>query len=294
MTKFKVGDVVQISATSRYANKQNPKTSDNPMGVLGTINSISDGIYLPISVLWENKINNRYNKEDLIIIKNKIMATKKKAAEKKEFELTQGMYFTATYKKKKIRGIVEYINSYVCGLGNKTAGNDNGGDDFNYIIEVDIFNCDNHMDALKDAGVTNFKECTDKRQKAIIDTDKLPKFDGEVVRNIDGVLEFGCGSIKLTKDEIRRWLRVRDKVGIFDYDDDANVELTSFSCYEDVDSDDIKELEKFVNFHKNLKACTKADREAYLEVVAQVKEERDVETMRKWKTEDIEALLAKF
>jgi len=154
------------------------------------------------------------------------MATAKKAAKKlptKDVAVVKDedkpvlrdlQYFTATYNKRKIRGIAELVGSFdnLYHLYNKTSGDvtecpdDNRG----YAKFIEVYG-DTVAD-LKEAGVTNYVPCTDKRQIAIIDTDKNPEILGHTAQKDGNTFKFGCGAVELTRNEIKTFLKVRQTI----------------------------------------------------------------------------------
>lgn len=128
----------------------------------------------------------------------------------------EGDYFTATYNRKKIRGIVGIYNDSVT-LFNNQAGqhlkceedNETG---LTYGIKLREFE-DGTAAELKKARVNNYTVLKDRRQKAIIDKDKLPEIEVSnsdyKVSIEDGLFVFGCGAVELTKEQIEGYLRHR-------------------------------------------------------------------------------------
>lgn len=147
------------------------------------------------------------------------MATSKKALTKTAVEkpkkqvvlAKEGQYFTAVYNKEKIRGVVSTNSGnseYV--LCNKTQGEDAScaDDNMGFAKYVDAYELT--QDALEEAGISDFWLCTDKRQKAIIDTDKNPEVAGyvaQVDKDDEDVIKFGCGSVEFTREEIQLFLK---------------------------------------------------------------------------------------
>jgi hypothetical protein len=207
------------------------------------------------------------------------MATKKKTED--GLKLKDGMYFTATYKGKKIRGIIGnvYTGSYEkeVELDNKGYGEVSEDTDFPNILTVTGSVDETWDELLKKAGITNFIECKDKRQKAIIDQDKLPEFGRYNVKLEGAFLVFGCGAVELTPDQIKRYVKVRKIIGTSDLTsiiyDISNVSY--IDSFDELDKYNISAMEDVVKTYKSLQALTKLDRDAFYEVINQVKEARD-------------------
>lgn len=148
------------------------------------------------------------------------MATRKK--DNVKTIVKEGDYFSAIYKRKKIRGIVgfnEYDNFFF--LASNQAGHDvkcEGEDEnlgFSHAIWLEEREEGEGTEQhLYDEGVTNYTVLKDKRQKAIIDKDKLPNLeigqDNYRVSINSGLFVFGCGNVELTKEQIEGYLRYRE------------------------------------------------------------------------------------
>lgn len=194
------------------------------------------------------------------------MATRKK--DNVKIIVKEGDYFFATYNRKKIRGIVgwdEYDEHFF--LANNKEGVDVKCEDeldnlgFSYAI------CFNHRDEadgegtekhLYDEGVTNYIVLKDKRQKAIIDKDKLPALevghDNYRVSVEDGVFVFGCGDVELTKEQIERYLRFREiKDELNDYEGN------------NIENMETKDIKAYLKLRENI---VEGDRECYDEVIS--------------------------
>lgn len=136
--------------------------------------------------------------------------------------LVDGAYYTAFAKRKKIRGMI-YDNG--CGdfrlLNNQGVGDSYADfyDDCDFShglhIERDI-NWDEKShnwveksdeQALKTCGVTQFQIVTDRRVKAVINADILPKVAGfKVIKLSNGSFSFGCGALVLTPKEVEKFV----------------------------------------------------------------------------------------
>lgn len=66
MTKFNVGDIVKIAKTSKYYNETAPTWTGNPL-CNGKIKYISMYDNMNIHVIWDNKTENSYDNEDLVL-----------------------------------------------------------------------------------------------------------------------------------------------------------------------------------------------------------------------------------
>jgi hypothetical protein len=205
MGKFKEGDKVMLSKGSSYYYPRATKNSTNPINIPGIIIKSNNTINtLNIRVRWSNKQENVYKESDLIIIKSNNMTTKKQTKAKK-LELEDGQYFTAIYQKKKVRGYVHEVSGfgstgfYLCGKGFSNQGCDDDANGFPSYEEVVLYSEETAEINLKAAGFTNFIICTDKRQIAIIEKDKMPLFQDWRVNDDGTYLTFGCGAVSIEK-----------------------------------------------------------------------------------------------
>lgn len=94
-------------------------------------------------------------------------------------------------------------------LCNKSEGEQDcdNSEGYGYTIQVDS------ISSLGAVGITDFKECKDKRQIAIIERDVLPETEGySVLREDEDTLSFGCGAVSLEIAEIEAFVRVRKQL----------------------------------------------------------------------------------
>lgn len=185
-------------------------------------------------------------------------ATPKKVAVKKVvLRAKSGDYFSATYNGKKIRGRVSDVSgdyglswekTYF--LGNKSEGeyiDDHECYEFSKAVRVEWDKDEANFEiGLKDAGVTNFKILTDRREKRVIDNDILPEIAGyRISVNDDGTFEFGCGAIKVNKDQIRSFLAIAELIDEDDWSEFMSLvdEMKSEGVeLEDVELDRVRQL----------------------------------------------------
>lgn len=284
MRKFKKGDIVTLSQDSQYYLKSATLSSSNPINIKGEVTNVSGEHTLPVYVKWENNTTNAYNHKDLIPFK---MTIKKQKTG--EFELKDGMYFTAIYKKNKVRGYVDDISGWGCEtfvLCGKNFPNDvadeNDGCGFPSYLDIKINTGDKTMAVLKKAGITNFVECKDKRQIAVIQRDKMPMFKGWLVRDTGDLLTFGCGAVILNKKEAKIFAEI-----LFDCND-SNLIIN----YRDVERDDDGSAKEYYKMRKWLEDnWTPAQIKAFNNVCAQIEEEEDIDDLY---PKDVKAFMSQF
>lgn len=177
----------------------------------------------------------------------------------------EGDYFSCTYNRKKIRGIVEKNwTGTTLFLYNNIAGEDTDCGDtevpWKYVIEIDPYGTETD---LKDARVTNYTVLKDKRQQAVIDKDRLPVLETEAGNwKVDinkNTFIFGCGYVKLTKEEIEGYLRWRKKydeeyvgnIGESQLEDLSNEEIKLWQKYQK----DLASSEDYMLYKNVIKAC---------------------------------------
>ena len=265
MAKFKKGDIVVLKKDSEYYIPKAPKYSSNPIHTEGVITSVSSGEF-GIQVKWNNNTTNGYSFKDLELFNQKTekMATRKTTT--KQFQLEAGQYFTATYDKKKVRGVVanapdDYDNFVLYG---KDFDDDAEDDDaeFSTQLYIDMYGREDqsHTDVLKDYGITNFVLLTDKRQKAIVDGDKCLTVAGHKVHIKGNFVNFGCGAVSTTKKEIKDFYAV--------YKD---VDVNEHMRYKEL-IDEIGEtaFEEAVAFYNQFKMYTTAQQKAFNNLVREM------------------------
>ena len=144
----------------------------------------------------------------------------KKKLDNEKIIVKDGDYFSATYNRKKIRGIVKNHGSEnypALVLYNSTVGEDtdcNDDDELRFLFSIHLsLDEKGTEEELYNAGVTNYVVLRDKRQKAIVDKDKFPVLEtnnGDWAVNVEGnKFIFGCGNVELTKNEIEGYLKYR-------------------------------------------------------------------------------------
>jgi hypothetical protein len=216
------------------------------------------------------------------------MATKKKVIEESPIVVVDGDYFSATYGKKKIRGIVENYGSDdfpELRLLNSTTGDevDCANDyDFSHYIELGR-NEKGTIEDLGNAKVKNYVVLKDKRQRAIVDKDKLPTLETEngdwrVVVDGDRFI-FGCGNVTLSRKQIEGYLRMRESVP-------ANLENIRETEVEDCS---IEELEAYIAYEK-AKTGKKGDGALYEQVIRACEDELSENRINEIPEADIKAL----
>jgi hypothetical protein len=256
MAKFKIGDVV-VGLKSHYTiTKQ---------GWEGRVTKAEDthglvevnGKGLSSSTVVEAKYFRLKEK-------TKEMAVKKQTT--KGLKLADGQYFTATFKKKKVRGYVEENYGDFMLLGKDFDDDAEDDEEFPTALFIDMYaydDDDSHTNVLKNNGITNFVLCTDKRQKAIIDGDKSIEVNGHRVHIKGNNVEFGCGAVSATKKEIKDFYSVYKGVDISDLESYNDI-IERFSK---------EELEAAINHHNYLQMQTPAAIKAFSNIVKQMEEE---------------------
>lgn len=271
MAKFKRGDIVVLRKDSEYYIPKAPKYSSNPIHIEGVITSVGSGEY-GIQVKWNNNTTNGYSFKDLELFNQKTekMATRKTTT--KQFQLEAGQYFTATYDKKKVRGVVanapdDYDNFVLYGKDFDDAPED---DDVEF--DTELYICmynregESHIDVLKDNGITNFVLLTDKRQKAIVDGDKCITVAGHRVHIKGNNVEFGCGAVNATKKEIKDFYAVYKDVNIDEH----------MHYKEAIDLIGETAFKQAVAFYNQLKIYTTAQQKAFNNLVKEMEKADDV------------------
>lgn len=257
-------------------------------GVITYYDSDYDEDDLNIMVKWENGDVNSYNDKDLFISKNK------KSMAKSVVKLGEGMYFTATYNRKKIRGMV-YDSAgdlYLCVRNGKEEADDDTFYGFpSYIHIGDKY--DNHDELLKNAKINNFVECKDKRQKAIIDTDKSVKFNDWVVTRKGNKVVFGCGMVKLTIAQIEGWLEYKKKIEDYNIHSLLN-NIASVEYIEDLCMVDVNKLRELVDYLKFAKTHPAAKIYNKVRGIVINTHEMDYNDFEDIDIEDVEELLEKI
>lgn len=233
----------------------------------------------------KHQINYFYN--DLKLIK---MATKKATIDE-TIIVVEGDYFSATYNRKKIRGIVENLgdddrpefrlqNSQ--GAGEELDCPENAGEEFSHYIEVG-YGILGTIDDLKEVGVTNYVVLKDKGQKAIIDKDKLPVLDtgnGDWAVKVSGQsLIFGCGRVELTRKQIEGYLRFRENIP-------ENLEDLKQNALEDCY---VAEIESYLAYLKKIEGV-KGDGALYNQVISACSKEIEEDDINNIPEADIKAL----
>lgn len=104
--KFKEGQWVEVQETKHVLSWSDGKKA---VGFRFRIQGKNKNEAGPIYLDKDNKFMINYLASDLKLINSKTMATKKKAKKAIRVVIEQGMYFTATRNRKKIRGVVGYI-----------------------------------------------------------------------------------------------------------------------------------------------------------------------------------------
>lgn len=273
--KFKKGDVVVANPDAPYGT--------TTRGWTGIVNSAYvSGRRRYIRVVGTGKYPN--HPEFAVEAKHFKLKTMAKATVKTEkyspkIIVVQGEYFSATYKNKKIRGIVvEDGHGDHLILENAQAGDDRQADDdtsdfpFGVYLEEDALGTE---EDLKNAGVSNYVVLKDKRQKAVVDMDKLPILDAGTnswkVRVSGNKFIFGCGNVELTRAQIEGYLRWRKKYNVPEMNDLGQSDL------EDVSKADAM---KYYAYKEEIGKRPTGDYKLYQDVVKACEGEIDEEEMR--------------
>lgn len=284
MDRFKKGDWVEVLDTPNIRGWGRGKNAIGFKFQLDEKQASSANKGLFISPCNTYCIN--YTSKDVKIIKN-MAKTKAKAAELPGL-LNDRDYFSATYGRKKIRGIVENIGSSEYPeflLHNSFVGKDNEctkKPDFPYAIELDGDE-KGTIAELKAAGITNYIVLKDKRQKAIVEKDRMPTFDvpGDdwKVRVEGQNFVFGCGDVELTRKQIEGYLRWRKNVP-------ENLKYLQDSRMYSLD---IEEIETYLAY-KKAQSATKGDVIFYNELISACDSHLDEEDINDIPKETIKEL----
>lgn len=263
MDKFKKGDRVMISKKSSFYSYKCRKDSSNPANIGGTITTIDNGYgHLNIEVDWDNKTHNSYSEIDLILLKQTQMARRKRttaaATSPCEIELTDGMYFKATYKKPgsrttpiEIRGVVQEVDTGEFDLCNRFIGDNadepeyNNGFQKEYRVEMEAGRSVTKQ--LAEHGITNFTQLTDARQKAVVDKDKTPTIgDWTIRKDEDGSYVVGCGDVTVSPSEMKAVIKAMKALTPAEFSDFVDVCDQAKEASQSVNDVEIKDVLKAV------------------------------------------------
>lgn len=287
--KFKKGDVVYLAETSDYYTSNAHKDSNNPINTKGVVIAANQDSIFPLSVKWANKEINGYHHRDLTSIKPKTMAKTVTKAKKKVGGITpkEGMYFTATMNRRKIRGYVGFARNGIyasVGLYGKFFDEESDGDwPTQLILDYDDAEVTFEQE-LKRQGVNNFVVCTDKRQKAIIDGDQAATFRSWRVENDDGILVFGCGSVKIGVKDAKTFAEI-----FCDYGNPNEIH-----SYYETELGNLSDLEEYYQVRKYLEDnWTAAQKQVFDIILEQIFNSGEQEIMH-LECSEMKKLLAKF
>lgn len=216
------------------------------------------------------------------LYKTETMAAKK--VNDKKIIVVEGDYFSATYEKKKIRGVVEVNYKYFY-LLNSTCGEELSDEhSFKYGIDLECECLGTEAD-LKKAGVTNYVVLKDKRQKALVARDERPELcvgqSGGCHRvSIKGnTFTFGCGAVQLTRAEIEGWMRWRNKYNETEMEDIGKEALENLSE---------AEVKRWFAWKKE--NGTSPDYKMYIKVMDKCRGQEDKDDILEIEDDDVKAL----
>lgn len=203
--------------------------------------------------------------------------------------LNEGDYFSATVGRKKIRGIVGKSWDDRFFLANSKEGSDVTCEDeedglgFSHAIYL-AEDAEGTEQELYEEGVTNYTVLKDRRQKAIIERDKLPTLDmysgnEYKVAIKDGYFIFGCGAVELTRKQIEGYLRFRAARKKWGIEDIQGTEIQDL---------DVKDIEIYLEYKKSHDI---GDGKLYTQVVEAANGHHDEDDLNDIYDEDIKALL---
>jgi len=136
------------------------------------------------------------------------------------------------------------------GFGENSDYDDEMGYTHLKVFEIDFpgeeYNGDKVAEEFAKAGITSFSITNDRRMIEAIDRTKFDRFDTQwsITINNSGEIEFGCGEVQLSLDEIREFIRVQRLLNESDTYNDTVMAIRGNISADEVDLDEAEELVK--------------------------------------------------